>query len=265
MLPDLPGWDSLSTVTRYHNWAEMAGIVAVAVLVVAEVVSYQYGQRKDALTEQQQTATNQHHDEEMARLHLEATRLSAEAETAKNSIAQAQALTAQALLEQERLKRQMPKRALDAGIFVKSLEGSGKEPVEVMYLNGSNEARYLAMQISNAFISAKWDVSDAIPAPESKNPAFANQPSIVALGAYPNGITVITRAGMTPDAMAAAAIGRLPFLLKTPYTNVVRALGDALSVSGWTISGRIADPAIFDAPPEGSLRIVVGGRGDAVP
>jgi cell division protein FtsL len=51
----------------------MAGIVAVAVLVVAEVVSYQYGQRKDALTEQQQTATNQHHDEEMARLHLEAT------------------------------------------------------------------------------------------------------------------------------------------------------------------------------------------------
>jgi hypothetical protein len=71
MLPDLPGWDSLPAVTRYHNWAEMAGIVAVALLVVFEVVTYQYGHRKDDLTEQHQSATNQRHDEEMARLHLD--------------------------------------------------------------------------------------------------------------------------------------------------------------------------------------------------
>lgn len=75
MIPDLPGWDSLPSVTRYHNWAEMAGIVAVAFLVIAEFVSYQYGQRKDALTEQQQTATNQRHDEDVARLHLETAQI----------------------------------------------------------------------------------------------------------------------------------------------------------------------------------------------
>ncbi len=73
MLPDLPGWDSLSAVTRYHGWAEVAGIVFLAALVIAEVVTYQYGHRKDDLTEKQQTATDQCHDEQMARLHVEAS------------------------------------------------------------------------------------------------------------------------------------------------------------------------------------------------
>jgi hypothetical protein len=71
LFPDLPGWASLPAVTRYHNWAEVAGIVVLALLVIAEVVSFQYGRRKDDLTDKQQIATNQRHDEEMARLHLE--------------------------------------------------------------------------------------------------------------------------------------------------------------------------------------------------
>jgi hypothetical protein len=70
MIPYLPGWDSLPTVTRYHNWAEMAGIIAVAVLVIAEVIQYKYGHRRDDLIAREQIATNKHHDEEMARLHL---------------------------------------------------------------------------------------------------------------------------------------------------------------------------------------------------
>jgi hypothetical protein len=74
MLPDLPGWDSLSTVSRNHSIAEIAGIIILAALVVAEVASYKYGKRKDFLTEQQQHATDQRHDEEIARLHLEAAK-----------------------------------------------------------------------------------------------------------------------------------------------------------------------------------------------
>jgi hypothetical protein len=71
MIPDLPDWDSLPAVTRFHNWAEMAGIVFLALLVVAEVVSYKYGHRRDILTGQQQTATDKRHDDEIARVHLE--------------------------------------------------------------------------------------------------------------------------------------------------------------------------------------------------
>lgn len=72
MIPDLPGWDSLSAVTRYHSWAELVGIAFLALLVIAEVVSYKTGHRKDYLTEKQQTATDQRHDEDMARLHVDA-------------------------------------------------------------------------------------------------------------------------------------------------------------------------------------------------
>jgi cell division protein FtsL len=71
MLSDLPGWDSLPTVSRNHSVAEIAGIIVLGALVAAEVVAYKYGKRKDFLTEQQQHATEQRHDEEMARLHLE--------------------------------------------------------------------------------------------------------------------------------------------------------------------------------------------------
>ncbi len=71
MIPDLPGWDSLPAVARYHSWAELIGIVLLGLLVVAEVVTFKYGYRKDDLTEQQQNATDQRHDEEMARLQLE--------------------------------------------------------------------------------------------------------------------------------------------------------------------------------------------------
>jgi hypothetical protein len=95
MIPDLPGWDSLTAVTRYHNWAEMAGIIAVAVLVVAEVVQFKYGHRRDDLAAQEQTATNQRHDEEMARLHLETAN------------ANAKALEAQAELEKYRAPRRL--------------------------------------------------------------------------------------------------------------------------------------------------------------
>ncbi len=75
MLPDLPGWNSLPTVERYHSVAEIAGIVILAALVVAEVVAYQYGKRKDFLTEQQQHSTEQRHDEEIARVQHESAQM----------------------------------------------------------------------------------------------------------------------------------------------------------------------------------------------
>ena len=90
MIPDLPGWDSLPAVTRYHNWAEIAGIIAVAVLVVAEIIQFKYGHRRDDLIAQEQTATNQRHDEEMARLHLDTAQSNARAAEATQKATEAQ-------------------------------------------------------------------------------------------------------------------------------------------------------------------------------
>jgi hypothetical protein len=100
MLPDLPGWDSLPAVSRYHNWAEMAGIIAVAFLVVFEVITYQYGHRKDELTGQEQTATNSRHDEEMARLHLETANANKATEELRKQNLELEAAVAPRSLEQ---------------------------------------------------------------------------------------------------------------------------------------------------------------------
>ena len=47
----LPGWDSLERVTTLHSFFEIAGIVALALLVLFEVCGYVYGHRRDTLRE----------------------------------------------------------------------------------------------------------------------------------------------------------------------------------------------------------------------
>jgi hypothetical protein len=103
----LPGWDSLDAVTQYHSWAELIGIGLLALLVVAELLSFSYGARKDDLTDEQQKAAERTHQKEMARLHRDTARLSADAEAAKAQIAVAQARASEAdqKAERERLER----------------------------------------------------------------------------------------------------------------------------------------------------------------
>jgi hypothetical protein len=153
MLPDLPGWGSLPAVTRFHNWAEMAGIVILAFLVIAEVVSYKYGQRKDDLTEQQQEATNQRHDEEMARLHVEAADANERAAKLENEAAQAR-------VEQERLKAQLAGRTIspDISAQLERLLSQHSGKINVQWSANDTEAQYLAIQIGNVFGKANWEV-----------------------------------------------------------------------------------------------------------
>ena len=132
MLPDLPGWDSLSAVTRYHGWAEIAGIIFLALLVIAEVTAYRYGHRKDDLTDRQQTATNQRHDDELARLHLE---------------------TAQANERAAKLQEAAAWRVFPAEVkaqLVNGLRNAGGL-VEISYPANDPEALFLASQIEDIF------------------------------------------------------------------------------------------------------------------
>lgn len=151
MIPDLPGWDSLPAVTRYHNWAEMAGIIAVAVLVVAEVIQYKYGHRRDDLITLEQTATNQRHDEELARVHLE---------------------TAQAKEKTEELRRQnleleeaVAPRSLEQGhssAALKEFAGTQVFLTSVPEFESRRFLRYMALM----FTMAEWKV-DFLPPNEN--------------------------------------------------------------------------------------------------
>jgi len=86
----LPGWDSLDAVTRYHSWAELVGIGLLALLVVAELLSFSYGGRKDDLTEQQEETAKRAHETEIAALHKDTARLTLESDAAQAQIATAQ-------------------------------------------------------------------------------------------------------------------------------------------------------------------------------
>jgi tetratricopeptide (TPR) repeat protein len=48
-MPVLPGWNSLETTTRLHHVFELAGLVVLALLVIAEGLAYLYGHHKDWL------------------------------------------------------------------------------------------------------------------------------------------------------------------------------------------------------------------------
>lgn len=99
-MPNLPGWNSLPAVTRYHGWAEIAGIVILAFLVAAEVISYQYGHRKDKLASIEQEAAEQAHKDEITRLQHEAARLSQDAETLRQKNLDMEAAVSPRIIEQ---------------------------------------------------------------------------------------------------------------------------------------------------------------------
>jgi hypothetical protein len=67
----IPGWDSAAGASLWSNIFFWVGIAALLVVGISEVVSHRCGERKNELVREQQAATERHHDEEMARLHLE--------------------------------------------------------------------------------------------------------------------------------------------------------------------------------------------------
>jgi outer membrane murein-binding lipoprotein Lpp len=158
VMPDLPGWNSLAAVTRYHQWAEIIGIVILGFLVLAEGISYRYGQRKDDLTTRQQETTDKRHDEEMARLHADTE--ASKTETAK---ALAQAAEANRIAEEERLARVKiearlasrklsPEQVSDLASAIKDL----KLPVKAIKITrlGDSEAHEYATSIMVAINNA---------------------------------------------------------------------------------------------------------------
>jgi hypothetical protein len=67
----IPGWDSAASANLWSNIFFWAGIAALLFLGISEVVSHRYTERKDELVSEQQAAAERHHNEEIARLHLE--------------------------------------------------------------------------------------------------------------------------------------------------------------------------------------------------
>jgi hypothetical protein len=152
-MPDLPGWNSLPAVTRYHSWMEIAGIAFLAFLVIAEVLAYMYGHRKDDLTNAEQLATQQRHDEQMAQVHLDT-------ETARLEGARANERAAElALALEERKNRRVTDIQKEAIVArLKPLSTKGKVLFNPLMTDG--EAMQFSDQIKTALEAAGYEVAD---------------------------------------------------------------------------------------------------------
>jgi hypothetical protein len=59
MAVTLPGWNSVESITRWHRGFEIAGFIALGLLLLFEILTYIYGNRKDALLAAQQLTPTQ--------------------------------------------------------------------------------------------------------------------------------------------------------------------------------------------------------------
>ena len=75
----IPGWDSIASAGWWSGLFFWGSIISLIGLGISEVASHRYSERKDELVERQQLVEKKEHDDEIARLHLEAANATKEA------------------------------------------------------------------------------------------------------------------------------------------------------------------------------------------
>jgi hypothetical protein len=96
----IPGWESVASAGWWGGLYFWLSIGALIALGGFEVASHRYSDRKDELAAAEQKATQAQHDEEMARLHLEAANANKATEELKNENLRLREAVAPRLLEQ---------------------------------------------------------------------------------------------------------------------------------------------------------------------
>jgi hypothetical protein len=171
----------------------------------------------------------------------------------KRELAASAERTANAELKAEQLRKELGPRQLQRAIFLKEIAESPKSHAEIMYLRDDPECFDLAQQIWRALEDAVWDVTPPTPIPANTTGSASDIPTAMAVDGQPSGVTVVVH-GITQaeaDASTHQMMGQ-PWV-RTPWTVLVHALGDSIG----KIGGHAGGP---NAPPEGTLRVVVAPR-----
>jgi hypothetical protein len=182
-------------VTRFQWIAEITGIILSAVLVLASYLAFTYGGRKDKLTEQL-------HNDEIARIHLETAK-------ATERAAKLEKEAANAHLEQEKLKAKVAWRNLTP-IMEEQLSHvirGTTHTIMIGYISSDAESAYFAMQLSKAFKTAGWNtltqsqtyncVILGVCVPDPPTPATILARQALTAAEIPFGIVVLPSPGMT--------------------------------------------------------------------
>jgi hypothetical protein len=170
----LPGWNSIETSTRLHDFFEVAGIVILGLLVLAEIIAYVYGHRRDDLiaitgrdaalkSEQEYRSAQEYHK-------VETAEMQAALNAAKKNAADAGEKAEKAIAQQaQRRLTDTQKRTLIA-----ALEPFRGQKVKIASVMGDADAGRYKMDFLDVLRVAHWsfnegtDVSQAVimPTPE---------------------------------------------------------------------------------------------------
>ena len=96
----VPGWDTIQSANRWSNFYFWVSIASLIGLGISEVASHRYSERKDELVAIEEQNTKRTHDDEIARIRLEAATLSDKAEILRAKNLEVEAAVAPRILEQ---------------------------------------------------------------------------------------------------------------------------------------------------------------------
>jgi hypothetical protein len=150
----IPGWNSIAGAHGWENFFFYAGIIALILLGIMEVASHRAAQRKDELTEQQQTETQRRHDEEIARLHLETAQANERAARIEsNNLALRTTLDE---IEGKIAPKSLSEKDIEEiGASLKNICANGK--VHLIWNMDHKAANSLGYQIKSALIKAEMN------------------------------------------------------------------------------------------------------------
>jgi hypothetical protein len=153
-----PDWNSIESVTRWHRGFEIAGFIALGLLLLFEILSYVYGNRKDALSILQQASIAEQAKQEQAAHDRQA------AQDVKTVTGAAQkAADAQKAAEQEaaELRTRLAPRRLSKEQIDKLSSFLDSRPKGTFVIKCSinvDDARQYAEEIAGIFRAKGWTV-----------------------------------------------------------------------------------------------------------
>ena len=159
----LPGWDSIDAVGKWLRGFEIAGFIALGLLLLFEVLSYIYGNRKDVLSAQQQVAAiaKETAKQEQARRD-EARFLQEKIDAANYAAQQAQANQIEARHKLEKLQKAAEPRRLSEQQEQEFSAFLDKAPRGNLTINAStnaDDARGFADQIASLLTRKGWNIT----------------------------------------------------------------------------------------------------------
>ena len=164
----LLGWDSIETTSRLHNIFEVAGIVILALLVLAEVAALKYGHRRDELIAHAESAAIEKREkaQETAQAQHDAETAQIRKELATAQQAAAEAATRAAEAKQMQAQRHLTEDSKHA--LIDALSPFAGQKVTVQSVMGDGDGDRYKQDFLAVLRAAKWnfnegtDVSQAV-------------------------------------------------------------------------------------------------------